>query len=56
GEDADTTAAVYGQLAGAFYGEGGIPVHWRERLALRETIETFADGLLALADAAPTGA
>ena len=25
GEDADTTAAVYGQLAGAFYGEAGIP-------------------------------
>jgi ADP-ribosyl-[dinitrogen reductase] hydrolase len=25
GEDADTTAAIYGQLAGACYGEGGIP-------------------------------
>jgi len=25
GDNADTTGAVYGQLAGAFYGEGGIP-------------------------------
>src|SRR5581483_1540192 len=31
GDDADTTAAVYGQLAGAYYGEGGIPARWRER-------------------------
>lgn len=55
GDDADTTAAVYGQLAGAYYGEAGIPERWRERLAMRETIEGFADGLLALAtDLAPT--
>jgi ADP-ribosyl-[dinitrogen reductase] hydrolase len=25
GDDADTTGAVYGQLAGAFYGEKAIP-------------------------------
>lgn len=49
GEDADTTAAVYGQLAGALYGEQGIPVEWRHLLALRETIEALADGLYALA-------
>jgi ADP-ribosylglycohydrolase len=48
GEDADTTGAVYGQLAGAVYGVEGIPAEWRERLALRETIESFADRLLAL--------
>lgn len=35
GDDADTTAAVYGQLAGAHYGERGIPERWRERLAKR---------------------
>ena len=28
GDDADTTAAVCGQLAGAFYGEAGIPSRW----------------------------
>jgi ADP-ribosylglycohydrolase len=43
GDDADTTGAVYGQLAGAFYGEEGIPEAWRLRLALRDTIEQFAE-------------
>jgi ADP-ribosylglycohydrolase len=50
GDDADTTAAVYGQLAGAVYGVEPIPPEWRERLALRDTIERLADGLLALAE------
>ncbi len=49
GDDADTTAAVYGQLAGAYYGERGIPVRWRERLALRDTIAGFAGTLATLA-------
>jgi len=49
GDDADTTGAVYGQLAGAFYGEDAIPADWRERLALRETIEHYADALRELA-------
>jgi ADP-ribosyl-[dinitrogen reductase] hydrolase len=48
GDDADTTAAVYGQLAGAFYGEQAIPVPWREKLALRETIEFLANQLFSL--------
>ena len=51
GDDADTTAAVYGQLAGAYYGEAGIPAQWRARLALRETIEGFADRLCQLSAA-----
>ena len=29
GDDADTTGAVYGQLAGAFYGAEAIPAAWR---------------------------
>lgn len=45
GDDADTTGAVYGQLAGAFYGEEGIPEKWRNRLAKRELIENLADRL-----------
>ncbi len=49
GDDADTTAAVYGQLAGAYYGEHDIPASWRARLALRETIENLAERLYALA-------
>jgi ADP-ribosylglycohydrolase len=49
GEDADTTGAVYGQIAGAFYGEDGIPAEWRAKLAMRELIERRAGELHALA-------
>ena len=42
-------AAVYGQLAGAFYGADGIPAEWRARLAQRALIEDYADQLYALA-------
>jgi len=45
GNDADTTAAVYGQIAGAFYGADGIPAGWRRQLALRETIIALANAL-----------
>lgn len=45
GEDADTTAAICGQLAGAFYGEPAIPAAWREKLAMRDLIEETADAL-----------
>jgi ADP-ribosyl-[dinitrogen reductase] hydrolase len=34
GDDADTTAAVCGQVAGAYYGETGIPLAWLELLFL----------------------
>jgi ADP-ribosyl-[dinitrogen reductase] hydrolase len=47
GDDADTTAAIYGQLAGAYYGESGIPAVWREKLALRDTIDQLAESLYA---------
>lgn len=46
GDDADTTGAVYGQLAGAFYGEKGIPEAWRSKLAMRERIGELSDRLL----------
>lgn len=42
GDDADTTGAVYGQIAGAFHGADAIPRHWREKLARREVIEDLA--------------
>lgn len=47
GDDADTTAAVYGQLAGAFYGEEEIPASWRVKLAHRSLIEDLAEKLCA---------
>jgi ADP-ribosylglycohydrolase len=49
GDDADTSGAIYGQLAGAFYGEADIPAEWKEKLALRTTIETYAESLYQLA-------
>lgn len=45
GDDADTTAAVYGQLAGALWGERGIPEKWLSRLAMREEISQLANRL-----------
>lgn len=45
GDDADTTAAVCGQVAGAYYGVEGIPSHWLERLFMREEIVELADRL-----------
>lgn len=45
GDDADTTGAVCGQVAGAFYGEKGIPTHWLERLVMADDIREMADGL-----------
>jgi ADP-ribosylglycohydrolase len=45
GEDADTTGAIFGQLAGAHYGVSGIPERWLSRLAERAKIMLFADQL-----------
>ncbi|MES2699966.1 MAG: ADP-ribosylglycohydrolase family protein [Pseudomonadota bacterium] len=42
GVDADTVAAITGQLAGALYGKEGIPEHWLNRLAWSHQIETMA--------------
>lgn len=48
GDDADTTAAICGQLAGAFYGEPGIPRDWLGKLAkasdIRAQVERLFDG------------
>jgi ADP-ribosyl-[dinitrogen reductase] hydrolase len=45
GDDADTTSAVCGQVAGAYYGAQQIPSTWLERLAMRATITELADRL-----------
>ena len=49
GDDADTTAAIYGQLAGAVYGSDAIPERWRERVVMGERIVELADELFELA-------
>lgn len=48
GEDADTTGAIAGQLAGAIYGAQEIPRQWLDRLAWRARITTMATGLFGM--------
>ena len=50
GDDADTTGAIYGQIAGAYCGLSGIPERWHQKLALRETLLEFADRLFDAAE------
>lgn len=45
GEDADTTGAIVGQIAGAYYGVEAIPSKWIEQLAMRDDIEAMASRL-----------
>lgn len=47
GYDSDTYGAIYGQLAGAFYGSGSISTEWLEALAKRQLIEQLAVRLIA---------
>jgi ADP-ribosyl-[dinitrogen reductase] hydrolase len=49
GDDADTTAAVAGQLAGAHYGWRAIPEGWRARLVHAERLAALAARLVAAA-------
>lgn len=51
-EDADTTAAVAGQIAGALYGLSAIPARWLDKLLWRERIETWGRQLLAIGEEA----
>ena len=45
GDDADTTGAVYGQLAGAYYGASGIPRTWVNALAKKGLLESHSRAL-----------
>jgi ADP-ribosyl-[dinitrogen reductase] hydrolase len=49
GNDADTVAAITGGLAGAVYGESGIPPRWLAPLLVRERAAAAADRLAAVA-------
>lgn len=50
GDDADTTGAITGQLAGAYYGVSSMPAEWISPLAMREEIEGLARRLCVRAD------
>ena len=45
GDDADTTAAICGSLAGAYYGVQNIPQTWRDQLTMVTEITALADQL-----------
>ncbi|MYJ84996.1 MAG: ADP-ribosylglycohydrolase family protein, partial [Acidimicrobiaceae bacterium] len=45
GDDADTTGAIYGQLAGAHYGAESIPTEWQQSLTMNAEITSMADRL-----------
>lgn len=55
GDDADTTAAIAGQLAGARWDASGIPETWKAKVVLRARLTELARGLyLAGSGAAPS--
>jgi len=45
GDDADTTAAICGQIAGAYYGFKAIPESWVDKLTMADVIITLAENL-----------
>jgi ADP-ribosylglycohydrolase len=51
GDDADTTGAIFGQLAGALYGVDSIPPKWTKKLVMADLILDHADRLYVLASA-----
>jgi ADP-ribosylglycohydrolase len=53
GDDAPTSGALVGALAGALYGVVAIPPHWRTGVAQADRLHSTAERLAALAEARP---
>ncbi|MBX9952009.1 MAG: ADP-ribosylglycohydrolase family protein [Candidatus Obscuribacterales bacterium] len=51
GDDADTTAAIYGQIAGAYLGVDAIPAEWLAKVTDRTKIEKLSDDLFEMSNA-----
>ncbi|EXJ90523.1 hypothetical protein A1O1_03626 [Capronia coronata CBS 617.96] len=47
GDDADTVGAIYGGLAGAFYGVDAIPDRWRQDLQRMDLVDEAVEKILA---------
>ncbi|KAI4158558.1 MAG: hypothetical protein LQ342_007340 [Letrouitia transgressa] len=48
GHDADTVGAIYGGVAGAYYGIEAIPAEWLTELEAKEVIDAVVEGVVAL--------
>ncbi|KAL8835704.1 MAG: hypothetical protein Q9170_003206 [Blastenia crenularia] len=48
GDDADTVGAIYGGIAGAFYGVEAIPKSWLESLQAQSSLDAVVDGVVNL--------
>lgn len=48
GGDSDTAGAIYGQIAGAFYGIESIPDSWKNKVFFRELIKGMANEIFTL--------
>ena len=46
GDDTDTTAAIYGQLAGAYYGLAQLPPHWVQEVYARKYVECVCEWIV----------
>jgi len=46
GDDADTVGAIYGMLAGAYYGINAIPLEWLEKCSFQGLVQTIIDEIL----------
>ena len=46
GDDADTVGAIYGMLAGAFYGIHSIPIEWKEKCYFKDLVQTIIGEIL----------
>lgn len=46
GDDADTTGAIYGQIAGAYYGASSVPAPWAEKLARKSLLMEMTEKLM----------
>lgn len=51
GHDADTVGAVYGGLAGGFYGIENVPTEWLDGLARRDMVEEVVEAVVKLVEA-----
>ena len=48
GDDADTVGAIYGGLAGAFYGIENVPDEWLNKLQRKDIVDEVSEGLVKL--------